>query len=138
MKKHFLIVVAIVLLAAACNQQPVVQSNISGNTTTSPSAQTVQTPPTNQANWQTYRNANYSFEFQYPSGYAFETGGGHNFLEEPVVEMISDAEYMGTNFSGSSLEVSIGTDTNKCLTDVRGGNTSLTEKYSVNGITFYK
>lgn len=89
------------------------------------------------ADWQTYRNSNYSFEFKYPSGFSFENGGNGS-LTEPVVRMTSDARYPGTNFSGSSLDVSFGTDTKKCLTNVRDNTVSLTEKFTVNGIVFYK
>lgn len=89
------------------------------------------------ANWQTYRNATYGFEFQHPSTYSFQTSG-HYFLKELVVEMTSDVKYPGTNFSGSGLSASIGADTKKCLTNIRDSTKPLTEEVTVNEVVFYR
>lgn len=58
MKKLLIITSAIFLLAAACNKQAVVQPASNQQTSNS----TDQT-----ANWKTYTNTQYGFEFQYPS-----------------------------------------------------------------------
>jgi hypothetical protein len=75
MKKLFLIVPAVILLAAACNQQPAVQQN----TQTTPSPAQTTPPPQNQtqtqpiddmANRKIYTNTQFGFEFQYPSSWS--------------------------------------------------------------------
>jgi len=73
MKKFLLIVSIVLLLAAACNQQPVVQQNTQTPVQPAqnqPTPQAEQTKPTDAtANWKTYTNTKYGFELQYPKDF---------------------------------------------------------------------
>jgi len=95
MKKLLLIVPAFVLLAAACNQQPAVQQNTQTSNPppqqqTTPPAQTptpTPTPKDETADWKTYTNAQYGFEFKYPStldSIVVNVTSGSNFYKRYV------------------------------------------------------
>ncbi len=69
-KKYLLIAIPVLLLAAACGKQAQVQP-----AQPAPQPQAQIQPIDEMANWKTYTNSQYGFEFKYPSAYKLETVG---------------------------------------------------------------
>jgi len=130
--KKILTVLSLLLLAAACNKQPV-----SGN----PQA------PDAMAGWQTYRNIDFSstfeFKYPYPKGAGFvQPTYGH--LENQVVQVNPNRfqVYQGTNYIDSGFTVSTtgAKNLDACLAvnDSAFQKNAFIQSQIINGATFYK
>jgi hypothetical protein len=132
MKKLIFIVAAVVLIAASCNKAtPVDNSNQTGNNTP---------PPASVPTTQTYTNATYGIQFEYPLYMTFVTPSYANLTDKIVQVQIPRTEYSGTNFGDAAISVSAGTA--KTLADClklsppENGDGFKT-KVVINGVDFY-
>lgn len=84
MKRLLFSVPLILLLATACNKQSVSQPNQQINNPPPPQ-QTGQTSQTidETANWKTYTNTQYGFEFKYPKEYVIKDGDNYATVYDP-------------------------------------------------------
>ncbi|MDE2311986.1 MAG: hypothetical protein KGJ93_02765 [Patescibacteria group bacterium] len=130
--KKYLIVAAIVLLAAACNKAMAPQAENPSQFNQQPTV-----APDSAADWQTYRNLDYGFEFKYPSDFAFTqpTYGG---LKQEIVQLRPAKNfYSGTNYVDSAFTVSNDyvSKPAQCFLDSAGK--TLTSVETINGTKFY-
>lgn len=96
MKKLFIATFAILLVAAACNQ--------STPAVTPP----VQTPPPTPVTptTQTYNNATYGFQFEYPLSMNFVTPSYASLQDKIVQVQIGKNQHPNTNFGDASVAIS--------------------------------
>jgi hypothetical protein len=122
---------AIVLLAMGCNKA------IAPTNNSAPANNNNSEAPNNL---QTYRNASYNFEFQYPPEFSF-TEPAYASLEQKIVQVtLPHTEYPGTNFGDAAVSVSIGSASTlqQCLSkDLPENATKFDETQEINGTTFY-
>ena len=128
MKKILVLLAAVGLVAAACNNTP--------QSTNNPPPP----PPAAAPTTQTYSNATYGFEFQYPVSMNFVTPTYANLTDKIVQVQIPQSAYPGTNFGDAAFSVSASgaKDLADCLKQNSPENgDGFKTKVSINGMDFY-
>lgn len=126
MKKTLIILLALPILAAACNKPAPTQNSDQNQSQTS--------------DQQTYSNATYGFEFTYPKSMQFTTPTYPNLQDKVVQVQIPQSAYPNTNFGDAAFSVSASFAKNlaDCLaqTPPEGGDGFKTP-VTINGVQFY-
>jgi murein DD-endopeptidase MepM/ murein hydrolase activator NlpD len=88
--------------------------------------------PTVPANWLTFTDVTFSFQFKYPPQGVIATGGSDSFtrIDLPFVA--------GTNLKEKYLEVNVAENVNPCLSPLPTPPNQPSETVTINGITFLK
>jgi hypothetical protein len=111
MKKILLVFSVIGLLAAGCN----VTKQPNSNSNQPPQQQTNQTPPptptqpsnNNTQGWKTYTNAQYGFEFSYPSAYTIKTSDKTNVTGQLFIVTITNSSNSANSGPASSISIGV-------------------------------
>lgn len=132
MKKLALLLLLVILVAASCNKT-------ASNTTPPPAPAPTPTPPAAPTS-QTYSNATYGFEFDYPLYMQFVTPTYPSLQDKIVQVQISADQYPKTNFGDAAFSVSAqaAKDLAACLklTPPENGDGFKT-KITLDGVDFY-
>jgi len=92
-------------------------------------------------NLQTYKNASYNFQFQYPPDFSFVAPSGYSSLgsdSEQIVQVQADNKnFPGTNLADYAFTVSNQYNYADCLKSVNN-KIPLTQTQTINNTTFYK
>lgn len=127
MKKLFL-VLALALVAAGCNNE--------SKQTLNPQPEPVQQTPKAQ----TYKNATYGFEFQYPADVGFVTPT-YALLQDKIVQLnIAGTDYPKTNFvdAGFAVSAQYAKTLAECLAlNAPENSDGFTSPTVINGVTFH-
>ncbi len=124
MKKLFLMLPIVALIAAACNSTP----------------RETYTPAPIKPTAQTYTNGTYNFRFEYPSYMEFVDVTYANLSDKIVQLQIKQNQYPGTNFGDAAFTVSATSakDLADCLKQSPPPNgDGFKTKVAINGTNFY-